>query len=392
MKHLLLCLSVCFFSTLTFAEYFPDEDWEVSSASKENVNELRLKALEDIAFKDPATQALVVVKNGKIISEQYAENYNQDSFGTSWSVAKSFYAALIGISIEKGEIESLDDPVYKYLPVYKDDERSVITLRNILDMESGLQYPETQHETMFLNEDQLQYALNVPLEKKPGSKWEYNNVNSMLLAAILEAATGQPADQLLDNRILQTIGIKNSTLWKDSRGNVMTYCCIDMSARDFSRFGLLFARNGNWNNQSLVPKGFVDETFSTSWRFKAPRQGGYSLHWWMAADDENHEIFFASGKFGQYIFVDRDNDVVVTKITKYDPIPGDTQDFKEFQLLKEIGDTDVTLAVWDFLESSKIMKVGKGGVTSPITKENGDESTFRKDIYKFIENLALLSD
>ena len=116
------------------------------------------------------------------------------------------------------------------------------------------------------------------------------------------------------------------------------------------------------------------------------------MHWWMAADDENHEIFFASGKFGQYIFVDRDNDVVVTKITKYDPIPGDTQDFKEFKWLKEIGDTDVTLAVWDFLESSKIMKVGEGGVTSPITKGNGDESTFQKDIYKFIENLALLSD
>ena len=166
MKHLLLSLLVCFFSNEAFATYFPDENWELSSASKENVNELRLKALEDIAFKDPATQALVVVKNGRIISERYAKNYNQDSFGTSWSVAKSFYAALIGISIEKGEIESLDDPVYKYLPVYKEDERSVITLRNILDMESGLQYPETQHETMFLNEDQLQYALNVPLEKK----------------------------------------------------------------------------------------------------------------------------------------------------------------------------------------------------------------------------------
>ena len=96
---------------------------ELSSASEENVNETRLQTLEDIAFKDPATQALVVIKNGKIISERYAENYNQDSFGTSWSVAKSFYAALIGISIEKDEIKSLDDPVYKYLPAYKEDER-----------------------------------------------------------------------------------------------------------------------------------------------------------------------------------------------------------------------------------------------------------------------------
>ena len=146
---------------------------------------LRLQALEDIAFKDPATQALVVVKNGKIISERYAKNYNQDSFGTSWSVAKSFYAALIGISIEKGEIESLDDPVYKYLPVYKEDERKVITLRNILDMESGLQYPETQHETMFLNEDQLQYALKCPIRKKTWIKMgiqqcQFNVIGSYL--------------------------------------------------------------------------------------------------------------------------------------------------------------------------------------------------------------------
>ena len=96
MKHLLLSLSACFFSTLAAAAYFPDKNWELSSALQENVNEIRLQALEDIAFKDPATQALVVIKNGKIISERYAENYNQDSFGTSWSVAKSFYAALIG--------------------------------------------------------------------------------------------------------------------------------------------------------------------------------------------------------------------------------------------------------------------------------------------------------
>ena len=84
MKHLLLSLSACFFATLAAAAYFPDKNWELSSALPENVNEIRLQALEDIAFKDPATQALVVIKNGKIISERYAENENNDSFGTSW--------------------------------------------------------------------------------------------------------------------------------------------------------------------------------------------------------------------------------------------------------------------------------------------------------------------
>ena len=138
-------------------------------------------------------------------------------------MAKSFYAALVGISLEQGEIGSLDDPVSKYLPQFGDDRRS-ITLRNILNMDGGLEYPEDQHEKMFLYNDQLKYALSVPLEKKPGSIWEYNNVNSMLLGAILESATGISADALLEERILEPLGINNATLWQDQSENVMAYC------------------------------------------------------------------------------------------------------------------------------------------------------------------------
>ena len=192
---------------------------------------------------DPRSGWFRIIKNGKIISERYAEDYDKNSHGTSWSMAKSYYAALIGISIDKGEILSLDDKVSDYLD-YFNDERSAITLRDLLDMSSGLEFPSHEHEKMFFQSDHLKYAKNVGVEKDAGIKFEYNNVNSMLLGDILIKATGKRADVLFEERILQPLGINDYKLWKDENGNVMTYCCVDMSARDYSKLGLLFSRNG----------------------------------------------------------------------------------------------------------------------------------------------------
>ena len=389
MIRVILTAIFIFSPTQLIAQSIDDNFWVSVKPKTLGIDPSKIKSMNRIAFEDSSTQALIVVKDGKLIHEKYADGFDKTSHGTSWSMAKSFYAALVGISLEKGEIESLDDPVSKYLPQFGDDRRS-ITLRNILNMDGGLEYPEDQHEKMFLYNDQLKYALSVPLEKKPGSIWEYNNVNSMLLGAILESATGISADVLLEERILEPLGINNATLWKDQSENVMAYCCIDLTARDFSRFGLLFAQNGVWKGEQLIPADFIEETFSPAWKFSSPVTWGYSLHWWLAADDPESEIYYASGKFGQYIFVDRRNNLVVTKITKYDPTGGSIQNFREFQWLKEIDDLDTLLAVWNFLEEEKIMRLGEGFVTTPITREDGEETSFRKNLYKFIDILKNL--
>ena len=149
-----------FLSSNLFAIYFPNDTWEITSPEEQQVSSDKVDALIDLAFLDDATQAVVVIKNGKIISEQYAEGYGKDSHGTSWSMAKSYYAALIGISIDRGEIGSLDDEVSQYLK-YFDDERSKITIRDLLNMSSGLDFPEDEHEKMFFQSDHLKYAKSV---------------------------------------------------------------------------------------------------------------------------------------------------------------------------------------------------------------------------------------
>ena len=116
-------------------------------------------------------------------------------------MAKSYYAALIGISIELGEIKSLDDPVANYLEYYN-DERSSITIRDLLDMSSGLEFPEHEHEKMFFQKDHLAYSKNVGVEKDAGIKFEYNNTNSMIIGDILFSVTGKKADQLLSEILI----------------------------------------------------------------------------------------------------------------------------------------------------------------------------------------------
>ena len=390
----ILIFPLVFFTLSLRADYFPElNNWEISSPEIEGISSLKVNKLIEMSFLDKATQAVVVIKNGRIISEKYADGYDMNSHGTSWSMAKSYYAALIGISIDKGEIKSLDDPVAEYLGYFK-DERSKITIRDLLDMSSGLDFPSHEHEKMFFQVDHLDYAKQVGVDKDAGIKFEYNNVNSMLLGDILLEATSKKADVLFEERILQPLGIIDYKLWKDEKGNVMTYCCVDMSARDYSKFGLLFARDGLWNDEQIISKNFIDETFQVVWNLTPERftdlNRGYSLHWWISKYDDESKIFNTSGKFGQFTFVDRENDVVVTRITKYNQQDsGSIQKWGVMKYLRWAG-IDNAINIGRKLIESGSIEAGDDVIT-PFTDERGESKEFYENYADIIDAIADLS-
>ena len=370
--------------------YFPSDEWKIVTPESQNINSAKVQKIIDLSFLDQSTLGVVIIKNGKIIGEKYADGYSDISHGTSWSMAKSYYAALIGISIEKGEIDSLDDNVGKYLDYYN-DERSKITIRDLLDMSSGLDFPDHEHEKMFFQTNHLEYAKAVGVEKDAGLKWEYNNVNSMIIGDILFSVTGKKADKLLSERIFEPIGMKDYKLWKDESGNVLTYCCVDMSAQEYSKFGLLFARNGNWNGRQIIPKNFIDETFRVVWGFSpdSPKRG-YSLHWWISKHDDDSKIFNTSGKFGQYTFVDRDNDIVFTRITKYTQKDhGDIQKWGPLQYFRWAGVSTAVMTARTLLNLG-IIKEGTD-VVAPITEKMGESKEFYQKYDEIIDAMADLS-
>ena len=385
---------VFFISSVNSSEvYYPNDTWEVVSPESQNINSSRVQKLIDMSFEDDATMSVVIIKNGKIIGEQYAEGYDSDSYGTSWSMAKSFYAALIGISIEEGEINSLDDPVANYLDYFNDD-RSDITIRDLLDMSSGLEYPAHQHEKMFFRKDHLQYSKDIGVEKPAGTKFEYNNINSMLLGDILFEVTGLKADTLLRERILNHIGNSDYKLWRDESGNVLTYCCIDMSAREYSRFGLLFARNGNWEGNQLISEDFVNETFQTVWETPSwwtNSKRYYSLHWWVSKYDDESKIFNASGRFGQYIFVDRENDLIFTRLTKYnDSDYGSVQKWGILGYIVSWMGVETAIGVSRFLINTGIIKRSTN-VNTPNTEAEGSSKEFYEQYGEIVDAMADLS-
>lgn len=392
LSALVLCL---FFTDIVAQEtIYPSSDWLVVPANEFGIDQRKVDKLFELSFEDSATQAVVLIKNGHLIGERYADDYNQDSYGTSWSMAKSFYAALIGISIDKGEIDSLDDKVSMYLDYFNDD-RDVVTIRDILNMTSGLEFPKNEHENMFFRNDQMEYVRAVGLEKTPNTVFEYNNVNSMILGDILLIATGMKADTLLRERILNKIGIKDDevTLWRDGSENVMTYCCIDMSARNYSKFGLLFSRKGKWLDEQVISSDFVNETFSTVWNstpnWWTDEDRGYSLHWWISKNDEEGTIFNTSGKFGQYIFVDQKNDIIFTRITKYHPMPGSKQNWGFLKYL-DVNNVDLWINVLRFMHQIGIIDLSKD-ITTPNTFPDGESKEFYINYGSIMDAMADLS-
>ena len=369
-----------------------NEDLKIKNPNELGINQSSIDNLFNLSFQDKSTQSVVLLKNGQLVGEKYADGFNKDSYGTSWSMAKSFYAALILISIDRGEIISLDEKASNYLPFF-DDKRSVITIRQLLNMSSGLEYPDHQHETMFFRKDHLKYSRNIKLEKEPDTLFEYNNVNSMLLGEILEVATGKKADILLEERILNKIGIENKTLWLDEAQNVLTYCCVDMSARDYAKFGQLFSNGGSWDGEQIISKELIDETFQYVWdtpNWWTDEKRGYSLHWWVSRYNEKSKIFNASGRFGQYIFVDPKNDIVFVRITKYKPSEGSIQKWGNLSWLSALNNVEFLIWLYQKLEKWGLISIeAKEGREVTVITPNTDRDGASKEFY---ENYSLILD
>ena len=288
--------------------------FSLSISASQSINKDVIAELNDMIMGDSATQALIVSHNGKILLEEYGEGYNKTDFVTSQSIAKAFYAVLFGVAIEKGLLNELDEPIKNYLPVWKDDERGEITIRNLLEMKSGLYRSESWNEEMFLSSNNLDFALNVELVSKPGELFEYNNVNTALLGPVIEQIFNASPHEVLKKEILEPLGITDYGLWKDHALNDVTFHGIDMAPIDFIKFGQLYAQNGMWDGQQIINKQFLEESIQPI--SEGPGEF-YGMHTSIRKITETKRLLVKEGFNGQYLFVIPEHDLVVVKFTKY---------------------------------------------------------------------------
>lgn len=292
---------------------YPGDSWDTYAPEDVNMTQAGILNALDYAFKSTRnTQGVVIIRHGVIVGERYADGESEISLATSWSTGKSFASALIGIAKEQDFIPSIDVPAADYLAPWANSDKSEITIRAILEMRSGLApAADSIYSSRGDNGDQLSYALNrTPRTTPRTDNWEYQNTDSMLLAGILESATGHNVLYYADTHLFSKIGM-NADWWTDEAGHAMTYCCIDATTRDFARFGLLYARNGKWIDEQIVSETWVTESTTVP---EGTDQPNYALQWWVSPSDG---LFYSAGLHKNNIYIFPALDLVVVRNSLY---------------------------------------------------------------------------
>ena len=274
------------------------------------------------------TTAFLVIHDDELVYEKYFNGYNKRSLNTSFSMAKSFASALVGIAIDERHIKSVEEPITNYIPnlLKKDKRFKSITIRHLLTMSSGTKYEEggdlpwseaADDTKTYYSTDLRELALeNCRIEGKAGEYFEYNNYNPLLVGMILERATGKSVSRFMQEELWKPTGMEADGSWSlDSTksGFEKMESGVNARARDFARFGMLFAKEGNWEGELLISRGWVKE--STRADTNTDPSLDYQYFWWVnTPDDKDH--FSARGNYGQYIYVAPEKDLVIVRLGK----------------------------------------------------------------------------
>ncbi len=272
--------------------------------------------------KGLGTVSFLVIKDDSLVYENYFSGFSRASKVNSFSMAKTITSLLVGIAIDKGFIGSLDDKVYKYLPQFSNGMDTLLTIRHLATMASGLNWSE-QFENP--NSDVAKAYYGYPLDalmrkihvvRQPGKKWKYQCGNFILLGMIIEKATGMPLTEFAQKYLWQPIGATYSAYWgADTASHIVrAFCCFYASPYDFAKLGLLVLHKGYYNGKQIVPAWYVEQMMqpATYLRYKFMKKNDfYNLGLWTYPKKKYDAHYFA-GTYGQYIFIlPKENAVIV---------------------------------------------------------------------------------
>jgi CubicO group peptidase (beta-lactamase class C family) len=243
----------------------------------------------------------------------------------SWSMAKSVLSAAFGVAVEEGLITDLDAPVIRYVPNLAGSAYEDATIRHVLNMASGVEFDEDYLDfnsdinrmgrVLALGRSMDGFAENLTKSARPpGSEWQYNSIDTHVLGMVLRSATGMSAKEYVSAKILRPMGLEaNPTYLTDGYGVAFVLGGLNMRTRDYARFGLMMAQDGNLNGNQIVPREWVRASTKQSAPAPAPDHDtnlGYGYQWWLPPDAQEGE-FLAKGIYGQYIYVNRPKGVVI---------------------------------------------------------------------------------
>ena len=262
--------------------------------------------------------AHVILHHGTIISEAYRLGTGVEDRRISWSIAKSFLALLLGILHEEGTLPDLDARVDSLVPELRGSAYEGVSLRDVARMASGVAFDENYFDFHSdINRMGRVLALGGSMDgfaaaltarsRSAGTAWQYVSIDTHVLGMAIRAATGRSIPELMEERLLQPVGLDPEPFYlTDSHGVAFVLGGLNMTTRDYARLGWLVAQGGRWEGRQIVPEGWVSHVTAP----QAPGGALYGYQWWVPPEAEGGETF-ARGIYGQYIWTDPARAVVI---------------------------------------------------------------------------------
>jgi CubicO group peptidase (beta-lactamase class C family) len=272
---------------------------------------------------------LLILKDGKVVLEDYELGAGPATRWASFSMAKSVTSTLIGAALQDGFIAGLDDPVTRYVPVLRGGVYEGVSIRNVLQMASGVRWNETytdpNSDCRKLTDAQMSHKAGASLAymkylsraAPAGSVWNYNSGETNIAGAVVEGATHMSLSAYLSRKLWSPLGMENDAFWwtESQGGTGIGGAGLSATLRDYGRFGLFVLSDGMIDGRRTVPKGWFQEAGA------AHRIGGkpvdYGYLWWpvSAGESINAGAFEARGIFGQHLYINPSERLVIVVLS-----------------------------------------------------------------------------
>jgi len=314
-------------------------DWETGTLTEAGIDTAGINAfMGKLLEEHPYVESILIVRNGKLVFEEYLNGWDPARIHRLQSVTKGFTSTLVGIAIEQGFIGSLDDPIRDYLPDYAEffgGKKDSVTIRHLLTMSAGFKWNET--ETYYADpkrcdphlaeasDDYFKYLLERPVIEEPGTVYRYNSGYPNILGYIIEQQSGMELVEFAYRNVFEPLGIRRAYLM-GIRGENKPSCAggLKLMSRDLARYGYLYLKEGAWEGRQLVSAEWVRESLMDHFVTNVDMNVSHGYCWGHVKSlDGQHDIFFASGTGGQYVIVIPDLDTVVITTAVFRTDKGD---------------------------------------------------------------------
>lgn len=281
-------------------------------------------SLEEFLIRTKTTSFLVI-RNDTIIYENYFNSFNVDRPAIVFSVSKSITTALVGIAIKDGYIKNINQKVSDFIPEFALDERRDITLENLMQMTSGLDFEDyttlLKLARVYYNDDLYSLIKKIKLKEKPGTVFRYKSLDTAILGYCLQKAIKQPLATYMEQKLWQPIGAEYDCLvtLDHQHGTPRMYGGLAICSRDLAKIGRLYLNNGEWDGKQVVPKEWVARSSMVNKNEKQGCWWGYSNGWWLdsfvGGNDKafDKQDFQAMGYSGQLVYVNPANNIIIVR-------------------------------------------------------------------------------